>query len=66
MTTSQLHELAAQIARRERITHREACARLGRRAHAGRKNYGRTRVAPLSQTTNSNVEKPAAVYWWQD
>lgn len=61
MTSHQLHALADQIAARERITHREACARLGRRR---RKNYGRTRIAPALGNTNSNVEKPAA-YWWQ-
>lgn len=68
MTTHQLHELAAQIARRERITHREACAKLGRRGRGKAKggNYGRTTVGPSDRTALSNVEKPAAKYWWQD
>lgn len=64
MNSKQLHELAAEIARRERITHREACARLGRRAR--RKNYGRTTVGPSDRTAFSTIEKPAAKYWWQD
>jgi len=68
MTTSQLHDKARALALRLGITHSQACSVLARRgrgkAHGG--NYGRTTVAPLSQTTNSNVEKPAARYWWQD
>lgn len=66
MNTHQLHELAAQIARQERITHREACARLGRRGRGKAKggNYGK--VTALPSASFSNVEKPAAVYWWQD
>jgi hypothetical protein len=68
MNTHQLHELAAQIARQERITHREACARLGRRGRGKSKqgNYGRTTVGPSDRTAFSTIEKPAAVYWWQD
>jgi hypothetical protein len=67
MTTHQLHTLAARIAAEERITHREACARLGRRGRGKSRggNYGRTTVGPCITTANNNVEKPAAVYWWQ-
>jgi hypothetical protein len=67
MTSHQLHTIAADIARRERITHREACARLGRRGRGKSKqgNYGRTRIGPSFHSITSNVEKPAAVYWWQ-
>jgi len=67
MTTSQLHDKARALALQLGITHGEACSRLARRprgrgkAHGG--NYGRTTVGP---SITSNVEKPAAVYWWQD
>lgn len=68
MNTHQLHTLADRIARQERITHSQACALLARRGRGKSRggNYGRTTVGPSqANSINSNVEKPAAVYWWQ-
>jgi hypothetical protein len=52
MTSHQLHALADQIARQERITHSQACAKLARRPRR-------------SKYTAKITVKPAAAYWWQ-
>jgi len=51
MTSHQLHALADKIARQERITHSQACAKLARR--------------PRRSPSSKVKVKPAAVYWWQ-
>lgn len=65
MTSHQLHTLADRLARQERITHSEACARLARRPRSSTTKHSSKHKLARQNDDFAAIEKPAAVYWWQ-
>lgn len=67
MTSHQLHERAAQLARARGISHSEALAAMARSGAAKRRrrrDHGRTAITPADQAAFHSVESPAPRYWW--